>query len=51
MERNKSDTKSDEKAEVSREKVEKPNLKGDYGNLCLLFLLYVLQGDEFKLIL
>lgn len=25
---------------------EKPNLKGDYRNLVILFLLYVLQGDE-----
>lgn len=23
---------------------EKPNLKGDYGNLLILFVLYVLQG-------
>lgn len=24
---------------------EKPNLKGDYHNLVILFLLYVLQGE------
>lgn len=25
---------------------EKPNLKGDYGNILILFLLYVLQGES-----
>lgn len=25
---------------------EKPDLKGDYMNLVILFFLYVLQGDE-----
>jgi hypothetical protein len=32
------------KVEVSQD--EEPNLKGDYGNVFLLFLLYCLQGDS-----
>ena len=34
------------KSKSENESEEKPNLKGDYGNICLLFLFYVLQGDE-----
>lgn len=34
-----------EKIEVESED-EKPNLKGDYGNILILFLLYVLQGGK-----
>jgi hypothetical protein len=35
--------KSKTQNEIAKEE-EKPKLKGDYGNLLLLFLFYVLQG-------
>lgn len=37
------ESESDEKVGDSREKF---NLKGDYGNIAILCLLYVLQGDK-----
>lgn len=30
--------------DVNESELEKPNLKGDYRNLMILFVLYVLQG-------
>lgn len=43
--RSTSDTEneSDDKVEKSSDKI---NLNGDYGNIALLLLLYVLQGDN-----
>lgn len=38
--------KSDDEPEY-----EKPNLKGDYGNLLMLFVLYVLQGKIMMMVL
>jgi hypothetical protein len=37
------------KEKDDEKKHEKPNLKGDYRNLMLLFVLYVLQGKKIKL--
>jgi hypothetical protein len=38
--------KSESESEVrENEEKEKPDLKGDYVNLLILFFLYVLQGD------
>lgn len=40
----------DSKVEDQEKDEEKPNLKGDYANISLLFLLYVLQGKAFDVL-
>lgn len=37
------ENESDDKVEKNREKLD---LKGDYGNIAILLLLYILQGDN-----
>lgn len=45
--KNVTENESDDKVENSSdESEEKSNLKGDYGNIAILLLLYVLQGDK-----
>lgn len=43
MQNHSTENESDDNVEKSRER---SNLKGDYGNIAILLLLYVLQGDK-----
>jgi hypothetical protein len=45
---NKIEIRNDHKSEENRSD-EKSDLKGDYGNVAILLLLYLLQGDKLKI--